>query len=246
MLKIKFPHIFSIFCFVSFFNSYSYSQDIEKMNKSELRLYVSSLEFKIDTLFLLVSSLKGKEEQLSKTVSNSISMNSKLSNEISQLKALLAEVKNDNFKIQKEKDSVVSILNEEIILLKDSLKKASNDSDLKLVKIDFPEIWIRKYLSKECEEFGENNSLGFYRGDNNNIYLNGDHWFSDLISLEFDYLKKIYVFNYGNMVYGDEIIEEGLHKIILKEEDGYFFWLDEVTLEVLDPNNKLLFCPISN
>ena len=111
-----------------FFNSALSAQNIEKMNKSELREHIVILTTKID-------SLKNENINLQESISN-LSTNSSLLEqknktnevEISRINELILKNENERKRILSENKIAISKLNEIIISLKDSILSVHSSS----------------------------------------------------------------------------------------------------------------------
>jgi hypothetical protein len=112
------------------FNSALSAQNIEKMNKSELREHIVNLTTKID-------SLKNENINLQESISN-LSTNSSLLEqknktnevEISRINELILKNENERKRIISEHKIVISKLNEIIITLKDSISSVQSSSNV--------------------------------------------------------------------------------------------------------------------
>ena len=112
------------------FNSALSAQNIEKMNKSELREHIVNLITKID-------SLKNENINLQKSISN-LSTNSSLLEqknktnevEISRINELILKNENERKRIISENKIGISKLNEIIITLKDSISSVQSSSNV--------------------------------------------------------------------------------------------------------------------
>ena len=113
-----------------FFNSALSAQNIEKMNKSELREHIVILTTKID-------SLKNENINLQESISN-LSTNSSLLEqknktnevEISRINELILKNENERKRIISENKIGISKLNEIIITLKDSISSVQSSSNV--------------------------------------------------------------------------------------------------------------------
>ena len=112
------------------FNSALSAQNIEKMNKSELREHIVNLTTKID-------SLKNENINLQESISN-LSTNSSLLEqknktnevEISRINELILKNENERKRIISENKIGISKLNEIIITLKDSISSVQSSSNV--------------------------------------------------------------------------------------------------------------------
>ena len=112
------------------FNSALSAQNIEKMNKSELREHIVNLTTKID-------SLKNENINLQESISN-LSTNSSLLEqknktnevEISRINELILKNENERKRIISENKIAISKLNEIIITLKDSISSVQSSSNV--------------------------------------------------------------------------------------------------------------------
>ena len=112
------------------FNSALSAQNIEKMNKSELREHIVNLITKID-------SLKNENINLQKSVSNLYTNSSLLEQknktnevEISRINELILKNENERKRIISENKIGISKLNEIIITLKDSISSVQSSSNV--------------------------------------------------------------------------------------------------------------------
>lgn len=113
-----------------FFNSGLSAQNIDKMNKSELRDYNNSLTTKIDSLINENFTLQNSLSTLSKKSSLLEQENNSNQIEISRLNELILKNENERKRINSENESTIAKLNEKILVLRDSMSivhSTSND-----------------------------------------------------------------------------------------------------------------------
>ena len=112
------------------FNSALYAQNIEKMNKSELREHIVILTTKIDSLKKVNTNL---QESISKLTANSSLLEQKNKTneaEISRINELILKNENVSKQIISENKIAISKLNEIIITLKDSISNVQSSSNV--------------------------------------------------------------------------------------------------------------------
>ena len=97
------------------------AQDFEKMNKNELRDYALVLVGKIDSLNTQISSLQETGKQLSAALAISEQKNVTNLSEIQKLSNLIVKTQKELERVQTEKDAVITTLNKDVLLLKDSI-----------------------------------------------------------------------------------------------------------------------------
>lgn len=97
------------------------AQDMEKMNKNELRDYAIVLLGKIDSLNTQIAALQASEKQLTQALATSEEKNKVSMAEIQKLTALVLKTQKDLERIQSEKEAIITTLNKDILLLKDSI-----------------------------------------------------------------------------------------------------------------------------
>jgi hypothetical protein len=114
----------TLFLFISLFLLTQWTasaQDFEKMNKNELRDYALVLVGKIDSLNTQISSLQETGKQLSAALAISEQKNVTNLSEIQKLSNLIVKTQKELERVQTEKDAVITTLNKDVLLLKDSI-----------------------------------------------------------------------------------------------------------------------------
>ena len=165
------------------FNSALSAQNIEKMNKSELREHIVNLTTKID-------SLKNENINLQESISN-LSTNSSLLEqknktnevEISRINELILKNENERKRIISENKIAISKLNEIIITLKDSISSVQSSSNVVSTSTTFnSNDFLNKYYFDQIPLPNNSFSLvlsklvyGDKRSDNNYRY-NDDNY----------------------------------------------------------------------
>jgi len=120
--------------------SASHAQNIEKMNKSELREHISTLTTKIDSLKNEVLNLSDSKNKISLNFSLLEQKNNINEVEISRLNKLIienkneidriiSENKNEKIKLASENEIVITKLNKTILILKDTITNISASSN---------------------------------------------------------------------------------------------------------------------
>ena len=164
------------------FNSALSAQNIEKMNKSELREHIVNLTTKID-------SLKNENINLQESISN-LSTNSSLLEqknktnevEISRINELILRNENERKRIISENKIAISKLNEIIITLKDSISSVQSSSNVVSTITTFnSNDFLNKYYFDQIPLPNNSFSLvlsklvyGDKRSDNNDHYNDDD------------------------------------------------------------------------
>ena len=164
------------------FNSALSAQNIEKMNKSELREHIVNLTTKID-------SLKNENINLQESISN-LSTNSSLLEqknktnevEISRINELILRNENERKRIISENKIAISKLNEIIISLKDSILSVHSSSKVISTSTTFnSNDFLNKYYFDQIPLPNNSFSLvlskliyGDKRSDNNDRYNDDD------------------------------------------------------------------------
>ena len=97
-----------------------FAQNLDKMNKNELRDYSNILLVKIDSLNTKITSLEESEKQLQKSLKSSEEKNSVSSTEIQNLNKLLIQTKKELESAILEKEKENNNLNIELTSLKNS------------------------------------------------------------------------------------------------------------------------------
>ena len=172
------------------FNSALSAQNIEKMNKSELREHIVNLTTKID-------SLKNENINLQESISN-LSTNSSLLEqknktnevEISRINELILKNENERKRIISENKIGISKLNEIIITLKDSISSVQSSSNVVSTSTTFnSNDFLNKYYFDQIPLPNNSFSLvlsklvyGDKRSDNNHGY-NDDNYQGAVLSL---------------------------------------------------------------
>jgi hypothetical protein len=112
---------------MTFLISYSASkaQNIEKMNKSELREHILTLTTKVDSLKNEILNLSDSKNKISLNFSLLEQKNSVNEVEISRLNKLIIENKNEKIKLASENEIAISKLNKTILILKDTIANIS-------------------------------------------------------------------------------------------------------------------------
>jgi cell division protein FtsB len=112
------------------FNSALSAQNIEKMNKSELREHIVNLTTKIDSLKNENINLQESISNLSTNSTSLVQKNKKNELEISRINELILKNENERKRIISEHKIVISKLNEIIITLKDSISSVQSSSNV--------------------------------------------------------------------------------------------------------------------
>jgi hypothetical protein len=110
--------VFSLFLFIQLSAT---AQDMEKMNKNELRDYAILLLGKIDSLNAQITTLQATEKQLNQALATSEEKNKANLGEIQKLTALTVKTQKELERVVAEKDAVITTLNKDVLLLKDSI-----------------------------------------------------------------------------------------------------------------------------
>jgi chromosome segregation ATPase len=97
------------------------AQDLEKMNKNELRDYSILLLGKIDSLNTQINSLQATGKQLATSLASSEQKNASNLTELQKLSALIVKTQQELERVQTEKNAVITSLNANVLLLKDSI-----------------------------------------------------------------------------------------------------------------------------
>ncbi|NDE61115.1 MAG: hypothetical protein EB038_02680 [Cyclobacteriaceae bacterium] len=97
------------------------AQDLEKMNKNELRDYSLMLLGKIDSLQTEIASLQVQREQLNQALADAEQKNKLNLSEIQKLTNLAAKTQKELERVQAEKDAVILTLKKDVLQLQDSL-----------------------------------------------------------------------------------------------------------------------------
>jgi hypothetical protein len=109
------------FSLVLFINLPATAQDLEKMNKNELRDFSLVLLGKIDSLNTQISSLQETGKQLAASLATSEQKNAANLAEIQKLSTLIVKTQQELERVQNEKNAVITTLNKDVLLLKDSI-----------------------------------------------------------------------------------------------------------------------------
>jgi len=97
------------------------AQDLEKMNKNELRDFSLLLQGKIDSLNTQINSLQETGKLLSASLASSEEKNANNISEIQKLNNLIVKTQKELERVQTEKEAVITTLNKDVLLLKDSI-----------------------------------------------------------------------------------------------------------------------------
>ena len=97
------------------------AQDLEKMNKNELRDFSLLLQGKIDSLNTQINSLQETGKLLSASLASSEEKNASNISEIQKLNNLIVKTQKELERVQTEKEAVITTLNKDVLLLKDSI-----------------------------------------------------------------------------------------------------------------------------
>jgi hypothetical protein len=117
-MKTIFALLFSLVLFIQLPAT---AQDMEKMNKNELRDYGLVLLSKIDSLTSQINSLQESGKQLSASLATSEGKNASNLAEIQKLNNLILKTQKELERITNEKEAVITSLNKDLLLLKDSI-----------------------------------------------------------------------------------------------------------------------------
>ena len=115
------PFIILFLALFSFPMLQATAQDLEKMNKNELRDYSLMLLGKIDSLQTEIASLQVQREQLNQALADAEQKNKLNLSEIQKLTNLAAKTQKELERVQAEKEAVIITLNKDVLLLQDSL-----------------------------------------------------------------------------------------------------------------------------
>jgi hypothetical protein len=113
-----------------FFNSALSAQNIEKMNKSELREHIAFLTTKIDSIKNENIGLQESISKLSKNSSLFEQKNKANEIEIIRLNELILKNENERKRINSENETTIAKLNETISTLKDSISSVQSSSNV--------------------------------------------------------------------------------------------------------------------
>ncbi|MBM3206835.1 MAG: hypothetical protein FJZ43_04420 [Candidatus Staskawiczbacteria bacterium] len=119
------------------FNSALSAQDIEKMNKSELREHIAILTTKIDSIKNENISLKESISKLSKNSALFEQKNKANEIEIIRLNELILKNENERKRIDLENETIIAQLNETILTLKDSISNVHSSSNVVTTSTSF-------------------------------------------------------------------------------------------------------------
>jgi len=97
------------------------AQDLEKMNKNELRDFSLLLQGKIDSLNTQINSLQETGKLLSASLASSEEKNASNISEIQKLNNLIVKTQKELERVQTEKEAIITTLNKDVLLLKDSI-----------------------------------------------------------------------------------------------------------------------------
>lgn len=117
-MKTTVALLFSLFMFIQLSAT---AQDMEKMNKNELRDYAILLLGKIDSLNTKIGALQASEKQLSQALGSSEEKNKVNIAEIQKLTALTIKTQKELERVSAEKEAVIATLSKDVLLLKDSI-----------------------------------------------------------------------------------------------------------------------------
>jgi hypothetical protein len=117
-MKINLAFLVSIFLLIQLTAG---AQDLEKMNKSELRDFSLLLQGKIDSLNTQINSLQETGKLLSASLASSEEKNAINISEIQKLNNLIVKTQKELERIQIEKEAIITTLNKDVLLLKDSI-----------------------------------------------------------------------------------------------------------------------------
>jgi hypothetical protein len=117
-MKTTIALLFSLFLVVQISAT---AQDMEKMNKNELRDYAILLLGKIDSLNTQIGLLQASEMQLNQARALSEEKNKVNQGEIQKLTALTFKTQKELERVVAEKDAVITTLSKDVLLLKDSI-----------------------------------------------------------------------------------------------------------------------------
>lgn len=117
-MKTTVALLFSLFMFIQLSAT---AQDMEKMNKNELRDYAILLLGKIDSLNTKIGAMQASEKQLSQALGSSEEKNKVNIAEIQKLTALTIKTQKELERVSAEKEAVIATLSKDVLLLKDSI-----------------------------------------------------------------------------------------------------------------------------
>lgn len=117
-MKTTIALLFSLFLVVQISAT---AQDMEKMNKNELRDYAILLLGKIDSLNTQIGLLQASEMQLNQARALSEEKNKVNQGEIQKLTALTFKTQKELERVVAEKDAAITTLSKDVLLLKDSI-----------------------------------------------------------------------------------------------------------------------------
>ena len=117
-MKSTYALLFSLFLVIQLPAT---AQDMEKMNKNELREYAIVLLGKIDSLNTQIGILQASEKQLTQALATSEEKNKVNLGEIQKLTALAAKTQKELDRVRAEKEAVITTLNKDVLLLRDSI-----------------------------------------------------------------------------------------------------------------------------
>ena len=117
-MKSTYALLFSLFLVIQLPAT---AQDMEKMNKNELREYAILLLGKIDSLNTQIGTLQASEKQLTQALATSEEKNKVNLGEIQKLTALAAKTQKELDRVRAEKEAVITTLSKDVLLLRDSI-----------------------------------------------------------------------------------------------------------------------------
>lgn len=178
---------YSLFLQLFFFSSIIFAQDINTMNKSELKIHISNLNSRIDTLISKNISLQESVKILTKKTTICEEQNKTGEKEIARLNELISNKESVIKNIKLENQNAVRILNDTINVLKEAIAKKLNSYDEefelryadlnKPVKPNMEDIndWLKQFnlLSQNTITYLDHEIAKFYGGDDPILDMHG-------------------------------------------------------------------------
>lgn len=178
---------YSLFLQLFFFSSIIFAQDINTMNKSELKIHISNLNSRIDTLISKNISLQESVKILTKKTTIYEEQNKIGEKEIARLNELINDKETALKNIKLENQHAVRILNDTINVLKEAIANKLNafDEEFELkytdlnkpVKPNMEDIndWLKQFnlLSHNTITYLDHEIAKFYGGDDPILDMHG-------------------------------------------------------------------------